>query len=238
MKTCTIDGCDRAHRAKGYCSSHYSAILDPDRHVVTRACDECGETYTTTRTNGRYCSLLCRDACLHPDAVLHKAVRLAATQRRLEREAERSARPCPAPFPPETRECAWCGVGFTTNKPERVMCSRWCKGKAAKVRRRAREANAPGTYTWCEVTKVYLSLGRQCAYCHTQVNEFEPDHVIPLSKGGSNSITNVVPSCKMCNSDKRDLSLTQWAADRARRGLAVRSLDQRVRHLTSAMLAA
>lgn len=71
-----------------------------------------------------------------------------------------------------------------------------------------------------------------------QVNEFEPDHVIPLSRGGSNSITNVVPACKPCNSGKRDLLLSEWYADRARRGLEARSLDPRVRHLTSVMLAA
>ena len=49
-RTCIVDGCGRKHRAKGYCASHYNSILDPDRHVTTIVCIECGKTHITTRT--------------------------------------------------------------------------------------------------------------------------------------------------------------------------------------------
>jgi 5-methylcytosine-specific restriction endonuclease McrA len=42
---------------------------------------------------------------------------------------------------------------------------------------------------------------------------------VPLSRGGSNSITNILPACRRCNGDKRDLSLDEWTADRRRRNL-------------------
>lgn len=121
---------------------------------------------------------------------------------------------------------------------EQVMCSRWCKQKASKARRRALERGASGTYTWSEVTRIWISINRCCAYCDQPTTTYEPDHVIPLSKGGSNSITNVVPSCPLCNSDKRDLLLIEWYEDRQRRQLPPRKLNPNLTHLTGALLTA
>jgi len=62
-KSCTVDGCGKPLRARGYCGSHYNQILNPDRHPkVTRTCEQCGVEYDTVRTNGRFHSLECRDA--------------------------------------------------------------------------------------------------------------------------------------------------------------------------------
>ncbi len=68
-------------------------------------------------------------------------------------------------------------------------------------------------------SKVPLLLMRthgRCIYCG-EVLKFsgnykrgEPlltiDHVVPRSKGGSNDIENLVPSCNRCNSNKSDLN--------------------------------
>lgn len=63
QRTCTVEGCGRKHVAKGYCGSHYNQILCPDRHPrLQLVCEECKQAYTTSRTNGRFCSLDCRDA--------------------------------------------------------------------------------------------------------------------------------------------------------------------------------
>lgn len=62
--TCSIKGCERAYRAKGYCGTHYNQVLMPDRHITKITCDTCGAGHTTTRTNGRYCSLPCRDLAM------------------------------------------------------------------------------------------------------------------------------------------------------------------------------
>ena len=59
--TCSVEGCERPYRAKGYCGGHYNQYLKPDRHRVTNLCRQCGQAYQTTRTNGKYCSLKCRD---------------------------------------------------------------------------------------------------------------------------------------------------------------------------------
>ena len=64
MRTCSIKDCNRKHQARGYCGAHYNKILRPDRHVTQIICDTCCTEYTTTRTDGRYCSLPCRDQAM------------------------------------------------------------------------------------------------------------------------------------------------------------------------------
>lgn len=46
----------------------------------------------------------------------------------------------------------------------------------------------------------------KCHYCGEQVgvDALVPDHVIPMVKGGANSIDNIVASCSFCNHSKLD----------------------------------
>lgn len=46
-----------------------------------------------------------------------------------------------------------------------------------------------------------------CAYCGKHATTI--DHVVPKSKGGESSWTNVVASCRKCNEKKADKSLEQ-----------------------------
>lgn len=51
----------------------------------------------------------------------------------------------------------------------------------------------------------------KCVYCgDTDKSILTLDHVIPQSKGGGNSWTNLVTACLQCNSDKRDLTLEEF----------------------------
>ncbi len=56
---------------------------------------------------------------------------------------------------------------------------------------------------WLRVLEFY---DYRCAYCRTQCDaeNITMDHVIPLSKGGRHHISNVVPSCRICNGKKGD----------------------------------
>lgn len=51
---------------------------------------------------------------------------------------------------------------------------------------------------WEQIKKNYNYL---CAYCHKS-RTLTQDHVIPLSKGGQHIASNIVPSCRSCNSRK------------------------------------
>lgn len=41
-------------------------------------------------------------------------------------------------------------------------------------------------------------------------HSFYIDHVVPISKGGSNEDTNLVTACLPCNRSKRDKLVSEW----------------------------
>jgi 5-methylcytosine-specific restriction endonuclease McrA len=67
-------------------------------------------------------------------------------------------------------------------------------------RRRARLAQAKGQYAAHEWQALCAWFGHQCLACGS--TEITVDHVIPLEKRGPNTISNLQPLCKPCNSSK------------------------------------
>lgn len=234
-RTCDLADCDRKHVARGLCSSHYNQTYPTkNRHAKsTVTCARCGTPVTKHkdgRRENRYCSYTCRDQARAWDG------KTPSNSTALELWTAPIKPMCPKREPkPPTKPtwvngpCGWCGQNFTTYSyisNQASYCSDWCRSKAGKARRRAREAGASGSYTWAEVVHKWRTINKCCAYCDqpTPLDTLEPDHVEPLSKGGSNSIANVVPSCGRCNGDKRDLYLYDWYLDRKRRGKPERHL--------------
>lgn len=49
-----------------------------------------------------------------------------------------------------------------------------------------------------------------CGYCGTRGGRLECDHVIPISRGGSNDPNNLVTACFRCNRSKRARLIEEW----------------------------
>lgn len=49
-----------------------------------------------------------------------------------------------------------------------------------------------------------------CAYCAADNVPMQRDCVLPLSRGGRYTLTNVVPACGSCNSSKCNVEVTGW----------------------------
>jgi 5-methylcytosine-specific restriction endonuclease McrA len=49
-----------------------------------------------------------------------------------------------------------------------------------------------------------------CAYCGGQGAALQKDTMLPISRGGRYTLTNVVPACRSCNASKCNLELTLW----------------------------
>ena len=84
----------------------------------------------------------------------------------------------------------------------KLFPERW---RVASEKRRARIAGSGGNFTAKEWEALKKKYGYRCLRCGRTEPEIKltVDHVIPLSKGGSNSIDNIQPLCWSCNSGKR-----------------------------------
>lgn len=82
--------------------------------------------------------------------------------------------------------------------------------RGAERRRRARKLGAEGSHTEAEWLAVVELYGGRCAYCAKKPKRLTRDHVIPLSRGGTDHIDNVVPACSKCNIRKRAMTLEEY----------------------------
>lgn len=104
-------------------------------------------------------------------------------------------------------------TSYFTPEYNRTRYQRWkneqpesyrARNKAVKANRRARKAHAPGSYTQTQWLLLKSQYNYTCLRCSRSEPEIKltPDHIVPLSRGGSNDISNIQPLCHSCNSSK------------------------------------
>lgn len=100
------------------------------------------------------------------------------------------------------RACNWKG-GLCKNKEY----MRWCWGKRKRLKKLQNKNGSSHTFDEWELLK--RQYGFRCPAC----NRVEPkiklteDHIVPLSKMGSDCIENIQPLCQSCNSKKHTKSI-------------------------------
>ena len=85
---------------------------------------------------------------------------------------------------------------------------------------RARSRAAEGNFTSAEWRALVERYEGKCAY-RGEVRPLEADHRTPLSRGGSNSIGNILPACGPCNREKGQLTEDEFRARLAADGRSV-----------------
>ena len=101
---------------------------------------------------------------------------------------------------------------YKQNREEVIARSKeWAENNLEKVRqfkannrrkRRAAKHASPGRFTAREFEELCERYGNRCLCCGVTGVLLEADHVVPLTRGGSDEIGNIQPLCGTCNRSK------------------------------------
>jgi 5-methylcytosine-specific restriction endonuclease McrA len=80
------------------------------------------------------------------------------------------------------------------------------KSKARKVKQRG---GTPSHLTADHLWRHWNAFNQCCAYCGV-TGDLEIEHVVPISRGGQHCLSNIVPACHDCNSNKGTKDAHAW----------------------------
>lgn len=92
----------------------------------------------------------------------------------------------------------------------------WSKNNPEVVRsavrnRRSRLRNAEGSHSRKDIVSLGIEQGWKCTICFCDISDdYHVDHVVALSKGGSNDIANLQLTCPSCNVKKSNKELVSF----------------------------
>ena len=95
---------------------------------------------------------------------------------------------------------AMINLAYRRNRVEKLKAQRALHGR----NHRNLKLKSDGSHTtseWIELKNLYNLTCPACGKNEPQIKLTE-DHIIPLSKGGTDFIENIQPLCKSCNSSK------------------------------------
>lgn len=85
--------------------------------------------------------------------------------------------------------------------------------RVLREQHRARQLGIEGELTRGQWEILRLAF-RQCPYCGRKFGRGRRrrtlDHVIPVSRGGTHELENILPACSWCNTSKKDRMLGEW----------------------------
>jgi 5-methylcytosine-specific restriction endonuclease McrA len=209
-RTCTVDGCEGKHRARGFCQKHYTRWqrygivndrpITPMTHGMSAynrhgcRCEICTAAKRTVQAQYRSRHPISAKAA---DAAYYVA-NVATIKRR--NAAYVKANPQ--------------GIRDAENRRRQTDPM---PHRLAQIRRRALKAGVDSRMVtprdWVRLCNRFHNC---CAYCGKS-RPLTQDHVIPLFRGGRDAIGNIVPACTSCNASKGTKLLIEWRRWRAGR---------------------
>lgn len=151
-----------------------------------RSCGHCGGSLAGKRSNALYCDRICK--------VKASDARRITDGRSVARDRARYA---------------------TEGEHRRAYAREYLQNNAEKMRgvRRNRKSRIKAQrflITDREWARMKARYRHCCAYCSKPSDELQREHVIPLVRGGRDSIGNSLPACPPCNYRKKTKLLSEW----------------------------
>lgn len=215
MRTCDTTGCDRPHRARGLCSTHYNRAryTADERHPkVTVPCATCGDpatkdATTTARYAAQFCNYLCRDLWRLAEGHYDQPWRALDLYPRTTLPPDHPARWIGDTCPLMYRSCIECDRWMIARGARHVRCSDACRERDHTRRRNQRHAKRLARLR----VDVAATYGTDCHICGDPVDLDAPpnqldsptlDHVVPRAAGGTDDLDNLRLAHLYCNSVK------------------------------------
>lgn len=107
------------------------------------------------------------------------------------------------------------GAAYRAAHPHAVRIWRVANPEAYRAHnhsRRAWECQAEGSHTGADIRDLFVEQVGLCRYCGCDLDDssYHVDHVLPLSRGGSDSRENLALTCPTCNLSKGAKILGEW----------------------------
>lgn len=224
--TCSWEDCERTVRARGFCALHYYAWQrsgKPWPEPSPRNCEHCGATFVPIPAFKKYCSDRCngnawaaREAAKRPPKAERVCHHCGCSYRpRAHNQIHCSSECVAAARRSENRRIQWpdrvclrCGNSFAPSHWRAKYCSEKCRQRT-RDRQRA--------HRWrIKRTAIFERDGWTCQICHEPVDgslcyphhhAATIDHIVPVSRGGTDDPANLQTAHMVCNSSKGD---SEW----------------------------
>ena len=227
-RACSIDGCESPHEAKGFCHLHYqrnyrtgSPMKAPRRvnRLRDHTCECCGSSYQSRSNNTKFCSMKCQ---YRSNYLRHREQKLASGREYRKNNREKIKARRKEKYQANRHEISVRNrENYLLNREERVKAAIKYQAEHPEIvalTRSRRRAAVNFKISSSDHRKLLHLYRGCCAYCNVKLgswgreeaNSLQWDHVIPLSRGGTNGVGNLVPSCRNCNLSKNASTVTEW----------------------------
>lgn len=129
----------------------------------------------------------------------------------------------------QNRTCVECAKGYMTawrkKNPELYLEKQRARQRGTNEKRRIRNANRkallaaiPGFFIKEDIDQLFEEQGGVCAapHCETSLqNGYHVDHILAVTRGGTNWPHNLQLLCGPCNCSKRDRDYQEWVEEQA-----------------------